>query len=55
MGSGGRCQLLPVAQRNFRINFQGMHVDRCPTSSQFGYYIGGMTGPILSLAGDVLF
>jgi hypothetical protein len=45
----------PFKQRNMRINLQGLFVDKCPTQSQFGYYVGGMTGPILSLATDLTF
>lgn len=53
LGSG--LNYFPFHNRNVRVNFQGLYVNKCPTSSQFGYYIGGMTGPIFSLATDILF
>lgn len=34
--------------RNCRMNFHVIEVDRSPTSSVFGYYVGGQRGTILS-------
>jgi len=45
----------PFGQRNMRVNLHWMYVDKCPTSSQFGYYVAGETGHILSVATDFLF
>lgn len=45
----------PFSQRNVRLNGQAMYVRRSPTESGFGYYTGGWSGPIFSLAADLLF
>lgn len=34
--------------RNCRMNFHAIQIDRSPTSSVFGYYVGGQKGTILS-------
>jgi hypothetical protein len=52
---GAGVNYYPFKQRNMRINLQGLYVDKSPAQSQFGYYVGGMTGPIVSLATDLTF
>jgi len=37
------------------MNLHVMHVDKCPASSFFGYYLAGQTGTTLSIGNDVLF
>lgn len=53
--AGSGINWYPFGQRNFRLNGQGLYIFKSPTSSQFGYYSGGMTGGIWSLATDMLF
>jgi hypothetical protein len=52
---GAGLNYYPFGHRNMRMNLHWMYVDKCPTSSQFGYYVAGATGNILSLATDFLF
>lgn len=52
---GGGFNVYPLATRNFRLNATGLYVHRSAVSSPFGYYVGGQTGPILSMATDLLF
>ena len=46
---------IPRARAAGGLNLHVMHVDKCPASSFFGYYLAGQTGTILSLGTDVLF
>jgi hypothetical protein len=41
--------------RNLRINGQVIYVHFSPVSSSFGYYVGGQTGPTVSVAASVFF
>ncbi len=45
----------PFGTRYFRINGQYIYVYHCPASSAFGFYQGGETGPILSVAVSLFF
>lgn len=45
----------PAATRNWRINGIAIYVHESAMGNLFGYYVGGQTGPILSLATDVFF
>jgi hypothetical protein len=53
--AGGGASYYPSHTRSWRLNLHVMHVDQCPASSFFGYYIAGQTGTIISLGTDVLF
>lgn len=52
---GGGASFYPYGSRNWRLNLHLLHVDRSPASSNFGYYMAGLTGTVLSLGTDVLF
>jgi hypothetical protein len=52
---GGGLNFYPSGTRSWRLNLHVMHVDKCPSSSFFGYYLAGQTGTTLSLGTDVLF
>jgi hypothetical protein len=52
--SGG-ASLFPFESRLWRLNLHLINVDKCPTSSTFGYYASGQTGTTVSLATDILF
>jgi hypothetical protein len=39
----------PWDTRNIRLNTQLINVDRSPVNSTFGFYLGQLTGPILSI------
>jgi hypothetical protein len=45
----------PFDQRYFRVNAQVISVYKSPCSSVFGFYVGGMTGTILSVATSLFF
>jgi hypothetical protein len=45
----------PFRNRNFRINFHGVNVDRSPVSSTFGYYTAGLKGWSITAGSSVLF
>jgi hypothetical protein len=45
----------PFDQRYFRVNAQVMNVHHSPTSSVFGFYVGGLTGTIFSVATSLFF
>lgn len=51
---GGGANWYPARTRNWRINLHLLHVDKSPASSYFGYYLGGLTGTVLSLGVDIL-
>jgi hypothetical protein len=51
----GGANLFPFDTRNARLNAQVIGVDRSPTSSVFGYYVGGQRGATLALAASVFF
>jgi hypothetical protein len=53
--AGGGLNTWPFSTRNFRINAMATYVHRAPASSLFGYYIGGQTGPTVSVATDLFF
>jgi hypothetical protein len=45
----------PIKSRSWRLNGQMIYVDRSSADSNFGYYLKGLKGPILSLGTDILF
>jgi len=51
----GGMNFYPYYSRNQRVNLQVIHVTRSPVSSLFGYYVGGQTGFIISVATSVYF
>ena len=51
---GGGASFYPYGSRNWRLNLHLLHVDKSPASSNFGYYMAGQTGTILSLGTDIL-
>jgi hypothetical protein len=51
----GGLNFYPADTRNVRLNVQVINVDRSPVSSVFGYYTGGLKGPIISAEVSVLF
>lgn len=51
---GGGASFYPYGNRNLRLNFHYIHVDQCPTGSNFGYYTAGQTGDTISLGVDIL-
>ncbi|HVK61320.1 MAG TPA: hypothetical protein VM432_07210 [Bdellovibrionales bacterium] len=53
LGIGGN--YYPFDTRNFRFNALLSHIDRSPVDSLFGYYVGGQTGPLISVAADIFF
>src|SRR4029079_11578060 len=48
-GAGGGLGFYPSGTRSWRLNLHVMHVDKCPASSFFGYYLAGQTGTTLSI------
>jgi hypothetical protein len=44
----------PSGTRSFRLNLHFIYVNDSPAGSQFGYYIGGQSGPTISLGVDFL-
>jgi hypothetical protein len=52
--ASGGINYFPSGTRSWRLNLHFIYVDRSPAGSQFGYYIGGQTGPTVSLATDFL-
>jgi hypothetical protein len=51
----GGANFYPFNARYFRVNFQATYVNRSPASSTFGFYQGGLKGPILSVATSLFF
>ena len=51
---GGGASFYPYGNRNLRLNLHYIHVDQCPTGSNFGYYTAGQTGDTISLGVDIL-
>jgi cell division protein FtsB len=45
----------PAHNRNYRLNFQVIDVDHSPVSSTFGFYTGGLKGPIVALGATAFF
>ena len=45
----------PYKTRAFRLNGSVTYVDRSPTSSLFGYFVGGQKGPTISVSTDFTF
>jgi hypothetical protein len=52
---GGGLNYFPYGTRDLRINLHTMFVDRSAASSSFGYYAGGLRGPIVSLGAGLMF
>jgi hypothetical protein len=51
--SGG-ASFYPFQSRSWRLNLHYIHVEKCPTGSNFGYYTAGQTGNTVSLGTDVI-
>jgi hypothetical protein len=51
---GGNWFFMP-GTKNIRLNAQMIYVHRSPVSSTFGYYVGGLKGPIASVAVSINF
>jgi Protein of unknown function (DUF3011) len=45
----------PTDTRNHRLNVQVIDVNHSPVSSAFGYYIGGLSGPVVAATFSVYF
>jgi hypothetical protein len=45
----------PANTRNHRLNLQAIDVHHAPVSSAFGYYIGGLSGPVVAATFSVYF
>jgi hypothetical protein len=45
----------PADTRNHRLNVQVLDVNHSPVSSAFGYYIGGLSGPVVAATFSVYF
>jgi hypothetical protein len=45
----------PYKSRNLKLNGSLSYVDRSPTSSLFGYFVGGQKGPTIALSTDYTF
>jgi hypothetical protein len=52
--AGGGLNFYPYGSRVWRLNLHLLHVEDCPTGSNFGYYTAGQTGTILSVGTDIL-
>lgn len=52
--AGGGVSFYPAKTRSFRLNLHGFYVRKSPAGSQFGYYVGGQSGPTISLGVDFL-
>ena len=50
----GGASLYPYESRSWRLNLHVIHVEKCPTSSNFGYYTAGQSGTTVSLGTDIL-
>jgi hypothetical protein len=50
----GGANFYPYANRSLRLNVMVTHVDKCPASSDFGYYVAGQTGTTYSIMADLL-
>jgi len=53
--AAGGASFYPFGSRSWRVNMHVIHVEKCPTSSNFGYYTAGQTGTTVSLGTDFLF
>ena len=45
----------PWNTRNLRVNVQAINVSHSPVSSTFGFYIGQITGPVVSVGFTALY
>jgi hypothetical protein len=52
--ASGGVNYYPFATRSWRLNLHFIYVRESPAGSTFGYYVGGQTGPTISLATDFL-
>jgi hypothetical protein len=52
---GGGFNYFPFETRDVRINLHTIFVDRSAASSSFGYYVGGLRGPIVSIGTGLMF
>ena len=50
----GGASLYPFGNRSWRLNLHVIRVEKCPTSSNFGYYTAGQHGTTVSLGTDIL-
>ncbi len=53
--AGGGFGYYPSHTRSWRLDVRVMHIEKCPASSSFGYYLAGLTGTIFSAGTDILF
>jgi len=51
----GGLNFYPFDERYFRVNAQVINVYKSPASSTFGFYVGGQSGTILSVATSLFF
>jgi hypothetical protein len=51
----GGMSLYPARSRAWRINMNLIYIEKSPASSSFGFYQGGLNGPILSMGTDFMF
>ena len=52
--AAGGASFYPFGNRSWRVNLHVIHVEKCPTSSNFGYYSSGQTGTTVSIGTDFL-
>jgi hypothetical protein len=50
----GGADVYPFHTRSWRLNLHVIHVEKCPTGSNFGYYTAGQTGTTISIGTDIL-
>ncbi|HEV8449557.1 MAG TPA: hypothetical protein VGQ44_22230 [Gemmatimonadaceae bacterium] len=53
--AGGGVGYYPSHTRSWRLDVRATHINQCPASSSFGYYLAGVTGTIISVGTDILF
>jgi hypothetical protein len=51
----GGMSFYPASVQNWRINLNVIYIEKSPASSSFGFYQGGLNGPILSMGTDFMF
>lgn len=51
---GGGVNGYPSKTRSWRLNLHLLRVEQSPTGSQFGFYVPGQTGTIISVGTDIL-
>ena len=51
---GGGLSYYPSGMRSWRLNLHVLRVEKSPTFSQFGFYINGHHGTVISVGTDIL-